>query len=212
MPQIILALLMLCSDMESREERQFAWSAEQGADLSCGYSTLATFLSGYWGRPASEAYLIAKYGDSGTVSIRDLIAVLAGEGFDARAYRMDFGELGLAVSRAAPVIVHFDRPEGHFALVLDIRDDFVVVSDPALGTLICEKNDFLGVWSGVAILARPWSTRAVSAREGREALVSGQFRTQPDLVRISAAVGSAWDRLRGIEDSVRLDGFGARKP
>jgi predicted double-glycine peptidase len=199
MTQAVLAMLMLFSDLVSREDRQFAWSAEQGEDMSCGFSTLATFLSGYWGLEAPESYLIGKYGGRGTVSVKDLLAVLSGEGFEARAYRMDFGELELALSRAAPLIVHHDRPDGHFSLILDIADDCVVASDPALGTLASYKEDFLRTWSGAVIVARP--------RISAPAAIRGPAFSRADKGLLAAAADSARGRLRGIDDARRLERF-----
>ncbi len=202
MSHVVLALLMLFSDMDNREDMKFAFSAEQGADLSCGFSTLVTFLAGYWAEPSSEEYLIGKYGGGGTVSVRDLLAVLAGEGFAARAYRMDFGQLARAASSNAPLLVHYDRPEGHFALLLDVAGDLVVTSDPALGTVISEKWDFLGYWSGAAIVAKPLSALSRSAPKADQAGTAG-LRADP--VLLSFAVASARDRLHGLDDASAMD-------
>jgi len=82
-----------------------------------------------------------------------MAAILKAKGFSCKAYQMNFGQLEKAVARYAPIIVHYDRPEGHFALVLAIQDGSVLTADPAEGTISKEKATFESLWSGNVMLA-----------------------------------------------------------
>ena len=154
-----LAFALVLSALAPKEELRFRGAAEQGFDTSCGLSAAACLMSEYWGLPASEGELAAALPRSRLlagdlrVSLADLKAALEARGFAARAYRMDFEELAAAAARHAPVLVHYDRPEGHFALVLGVAGGRVVAADPATGTAALGRADFLRRYGGLALLA-----------------------------------------------------------
>ena len=49
-------------------------------------------------------------------------------------------------------MVHFSEPDGHFALVLAVERDFVIVADPARGVELVALHNFLSRWSGAVLL------------------------------------------------------------
>lgn len=164
---LFLALILM-SGMTDRESRRFAYAREQGRDDSCGLQALACFLELYWGLPAEESELfedlvsasvpgegsgLPRIG-SWTVSLRELRLILEGQGFVAEAYRMGFEGLVKASAPYAPLIVHYDRPQGHFAVLVGALADGVVVADPASGLLFLPRQDFESRWSGAVLIAR----------------------------------------------------------
>jgi predicted double-glycine peptidase len=171
-------------NIQNREVMRFIHSTEQGFDSSCGLSTLAAFLSIYWGIAATEVsvwedYLSGKLAlDDSTVSFEDMRTVLKAKGFTVAAFKMTWSELVEVTTRYSPLIVHYDEPEGHFALVLSISEDRVVTVDPAEGTVEKDRSAFEGTWSGNVMLARrlgespnaAFLTEAVKAAAGRREL------------------------------------------
>lgn len=179
-----LLLLLLASTLD-RESLRFAYIAEQGWDNSCGFGALAYLMNRYWGKPADETSLVIEFfperivsGDL-TVSFADMSAILKAKGFACAGYRMDYAQLGAALKAYAPILVHFSFPDGHFALALAQDDDWIIVSDPAEGTLVLPKEDFLSRWSGKALVAaipgrkadKAFLGEAISATLARAALL-----------------------------------------
>lgn len=152
-------LLVLLTGTLDRESLRFAYVAEQGYDSSCGLSTLSTLLEEFWGLPADETELAREHfkaklatGDL-RVSFADLAMVLASKGLVWAGYRMTYGQLVEAIGAYAPLVVHLDRPEGHFALGLAADDERILIADPAEGLLFWERATFEGRWSGKVLLA-----------------------------------------------------------
>jgi ABC-type bacteriocin/lantibiotic exporter with double-glycine peptidase domain len=80
-------------------------------------------------------------------------ALLAARGFACAAYALDYGQLEGAAARYAPLVAHYDKPLGHFVLVLTARDGMLVVADPASGLQRLERRDFEARWDGYVLLA-----------------------------------------------------------
>ena len=163
----LLLVLILMSGMTDRETRRFTYAREQGRDDSCGLQALACFLELYWGMPAGEDELFAdlvsalEARDGGSrdpglrsVSLGELRLILEARGFVAEAYRMGFGGLVKAGAAYAPLLIHYDRPQGHFVVLVGTLADGVVVADPASGLLFLPRRDFEARWSGAVLLAR----------------------------------------------------------
>lgn len=157
-----LASLILLSGIQDRESRRFLFSWEQGLDDSCGLQALACLLSLYWSDPVDEVGLALGLGEGGSrtqagVSLGDLGRLAASRGYLWEAYQLELAELEAAVDLYPPVLVHYDRPQGHFALVLaratkgEVAGAFVV-ADPATGLQVLAREDFLRRWSGKALL------------------------------------------------------------
>jgi len=142
------------------EALRFEFVQEPGLDSSCGLACAATLLARYYGIAVTEAELVAgiaegkgQYG----ASMADLSALLAAHGVQAKDFKFTYTELEAACAKGfAPIIVHYDRPELHWALLLWVEKGFVVVSDPARGTELLSAAQFAQRWSGAALLsARP---------------------------------------------------------
>jgi uncharacterized protein len=155
----VVFLLLLLSGTADREEIRFSYCMEQGYDSSCGLTVLACLMDRYWGIPADELGLANEFfaeklaaGDF-RVSLADMAAVLGMKGFVCKAYRMTFEQLGKATGKYGPVVVHYDKPDGHFALALAMREEEVIVADPAEGTVLMGRGSFEARWSGKVLVA-----------------------------------------------------------
>ena len=175
-------LLLIVSETTDRESLRFAYCAEQGYDTSCGLTTLVYFMDKFWGIPAEETALAGEFFseklDAGdlTVSFADMAKILESRGFAWKAFRMNFEQFTAASARYAPLIVHYDKPEGHFALALATEDGVIIVADPAEGTIALERHAFESKWSG-AVLASILPAGAMDKKYLEEAVGSVRGRT-----------------------------------
>lgn len=151
--------LLIFSETIDKESLRFAYCAEQGYDRSCGLTTLAYLMDKLWGVPAEETALAREFfteklaeGDL-TVSFADMAKILESRGFAWKAFSMNFEQFTAASERYAPLIVHYDEPEGHFALALATEGGHVIVADPAEGTAALERGAFESKWSGAVLVA-----------------------------------------------------------
>jgi ABC-type bacteriocin/lantibiotic exporter with double-glycine peptidase domain len=175
------------TDVRSREAQRFEYVDEQGADTSCGYAALASLLRLYRDQPVTEAGLMNQgsgTGGPGSVSLGRLAALARTRGLVTRAWRLGYDRLPGLLAADAPVLAHYDRPEGHFALVLAADSRAVVTADPARGLELLTRGQFLERWSG-AIL---------------EVLNPRQPRTGSGMVE--KAVQGALDRQRTVKKAL----------
>jgi ABC-type bacteriocin/lantibiotic exporter with double-glycine peptidase domain len=116
-------------------------------------------MSTYWGIPASENTLARDFlkekleASDYTTNFADMKRILEAKGFKVAAYKMNPSQLSKATERYAPLLVHYAKPEGHFVLVLSVREESVVVADPAQGLESLALKDFEALWSGYVLLA-----------------------------------------------------------
>lgn len=168
MIELLLMLSLSQAEVKDAESLRFVYSTEQGYDTSCGLTSLACLMNTYWGIPADELALANEFlvdkvnsGDY-TVSFADMTRILKAKGFTTAAYKLSFDQLAAAVGKYAPVLVHYDKPDGHFALALKVVGDSLILADPAEGTTLCQKEFFTSRWSGNALFASYPGRRALS--------------------------------------------------
>ncbi len=120
-----------------------------------------------------------------------MAAILESRGFQWAAYRMDYDQARTAAGRYVPIIVHYDRPRKHFALLLAADDTSVVVADPASGTAMLGRSDFEARWSGNVLLAA-LPQGGLNAARLREAISSVRGRTGvlDRAARVASGAGS----------------------
>jgi ABC-type bacteriocin/lantibiotic exporter with double-glycine peptidase domain len=153
---------LLTTALLSEEELRFAYNSKQGVDTSCGIAATASLLNQYWNIPVSEADLYqgmifnnAHEGDANySISFKTIIDCLSQYGVAARAYKMDWEGLRNALAKGyAPILIHYDKPNPHFALLLHIEEDFAFAADPAKGFEFVGRKEFERNYSGNALLA-----------------------------------------------------------
>jgi ABC-type bacteriocin/lantibiotic exporter with double-glycine peptidase domain len=64
---------------------------------------------------------------------------------------LTWDQLAKRAPKSAPLLVHYDRPQKHFALVLDVEAERVITADPARGIEVLSREEFEARWSGVAL-------------------------------------------------------------
>jgi hypothetical protein len=155
-------LVLAITAVLPKEELRFSHVMEQQLDRSCGLAALATVLSVYWGQPVSEAALIVQLidmampqsdGFDGTISLATMASLASRYGLVSRAFRLDWHGLVDVIGKGyAPVLVHYDRPDGHFALLLGFTGTAAVVADPARGLEVLERRTFESRYSGITMV------------------------------------------------------------
>lgn len=155
-------LLMMLALMQPKEDLRFQHVHEQGFDQSCGFSAVSSLLDIYWHESVNESVLMAEYlladtnritATNSMTTLSDLSMLTGKHGLKNKAYRMTFEQLEKAVKDYAPVLVHYEEPEKHFALVLCIKENRVITADPARGNEVVMREIFEERWSGVVLLA-----------------------------------------------------------
>jgi ABC-type bacteriocin/lantibiotic exporter with double-glycine peptidase domain len=144
--------------MASKESLRFQYTMEQGFDTSCGMSVVATALDRYGGVPTNEVELIEHtLGDKledgvYTVSLADMAKAFDSRGVATRAFKLDWDGLASLIDKGyAPLVVHYDEPEKHFALLLGFKDGRAVTVDPARGLESLSREVFEARYSGTAM-------------------------------------------------------------
>jgi predicted double-glycine peptidase len=170
---------LLSTMLISEEELRFSPVYKQGYDTSCGIAVTATLLNTYWNTPVTEADLyqemiLDKAGTEAahyTVSLLGISGALGKYAVQSRAYSMDWETLEDSLKKDyAPIVVHYEKPDPHFAVLLHIENDFAFAADPARGFGLVHKNAFMENYSGSAMLTA--SRSAVKDNAAVEAAVS----------------------------------------
>lgn len=198
-----LLIATLLNLVMSREVIRFDAVAEQEYRDSCGYSVVGTLLGIYWGLPFDETALLKEAGvgaeggggrpadgagppptEGRSLTVAGMLTLIEGAGLLTQGFRLKEAELRAAAQRFAPVVVHFAKPEKHYALLLSAGRDHFVIADPSRGLISISRRRFLHLWSGVALLAtgpdghtvrRSTVTRAVSVVNGRRLLLEDRL-------------------------------------
>ncbi|MDR0556638.1 MAG: hypothetical protein LBG43_02020 [Treponema sp.] len=182
---------LLTTALLSEEELRFAYNSKQGADTSCGIAATASLLNQYWNIPVAESDLYqemifnnVREGDVNySISFKTIIDSLSQYEVAARAYKMDWDVLQDALTKGyAPILIHYDKPNPHFALLMHIEGDYLFVADPAQGFGLVHKTVFTKNYSENVML-----TALRTAAKNKDAIENA----------VASARGRL-DKLRGL--------------
>jgi predicted double-glycine peptidase len=171
---------LLATMLVSEEELRFTTVYKQGYDTSCGVAATATLLNTYWNIPITEVDLYqdlilnhAQEGDINyTVSFLDIAEYLKKHGIQSRAYKMDWETLEDTLNKGyAPILIHYEKPDPHFALMLYNENGYAFVADPARGFGLMDKCWFMKNYSENALLTA--SQVVVKDTEALEGVIAG---------------------------------------
>ncbi len=141
--------------VRSLRERRFKSVVRQQYDFSCGSAALATLLSFHYGRPVNEAEVFNAMWKRGD---RQRIQKLGFSLFDMKVYLQDLGlrsdgfrvDLAKLVKVGIPAIALIDTGGyKHFVVIKGVRQDEILIGDPALGVKIVTQEAFHKIWNGV---------------------------------------------------------------
>ena len=123
---------------------------QQQSSSDCGAACLA-MISQYWGKRFGLNFLreTAGVGRSGA-SLKGLAKAAEKIGYQARPVRASLSRL---VEQKNPWIAHWKGD--HYIVVYKVKDDKVLISDPAQGKYQISRQEFLADWTGYALLLDP---------------------------------------------------------
>ncbi len=129
--------------------QRYPFFAQHSAS-DCGAACLV-MVSRYWGKQVSVNRLrdIANVDRNGA-SLNGLVAAAESIGFSTRPVKATLE--GLA-KQDLPAIVHWEG--NHYIVVYEITRKQVIVSDPAIGQLTLNRQEFASKWTGYTLLLKP---------------------------------------------------------
>lgn len=149
----------------SMREARFQTIILQKYDYSCGSAAVASLLTYHYERPTTEdAVFKAMFstGDQDKIqkegfSLLDMKVHLARQGLVADGYKMTLDRLA---KLGVPVITLINTGGyRHFVIIKGIRDDDIVLGDPAQGVIIVTREQFEPAWSGVVLVIKNEASR-----------------------------------------------------
>lgn len=146
--------------VKSLKEARFRTVVRQMYDFSCGSAALATLLSYHYGEDTGETEVFrAMYaaGDRERIervgfSLLDMKSYLAAKGLRADGYRIGLETLA-RVGVPAITLIETNGYK-HFVVIKGVRDDEVLVGDPATGLRIYGRERFEEIWEGIVFIIR----------------------------------------------------------
>lgn len=137
----------------SLRDMRFKTVIPQQYDFSCGSAALATLLTHHYGLPTTEREafdVMYARGDQEQIraqgfSMLDMKRYLAEVGLRSDGFRLPLEKLEeLRVPAIALVEIEGYR---HFVVIKGIREEGILVGDPALGVKAYSRAEFLHIWS-----------------------------------------------------------------
>ncbi len=125
----------------------------QQTDFSCGSAAIATLLSHQYGFQVSEQVVFEEMYANGEqqkirkegFSLLDMKLFLQRHGFQADGFEQPLDTLKEA--KLPAIVLIKDKGYNHFVVIKGIRDDRVLIGDPARGTRAIPRAVFDAMWS-----------------------------------------------------------------
>lgn len=143
--------------ISSYRDIPFKTVVRQQFDFSCGSAAIATLLTYHFERPTTEKEaFVAMYdmGDKEKIKKNGFSLFEIKQYLESIGYRADGFRVGLdRLQRVGiPVIVLIEwKNYKHFVVIKGVRDEHVLVGDPAIGLKIMKREEFMGYWKdGIA--------------------------------------------------------------
>jgi hypothetical protein len=136
----------------SLKEARFKRTIKQQFDFSCGSAAVATLLTYQYNYPVNEQTAFAQMFESGDqdkirqqgFSLLDIRRFLGAHGFEADGYEVPLEKL---VQTNTPAIVLItEHGYHHFVVVKGMRNNRVLIGDPATGTRPIPRASFEAAW------------------------------------------------------------------
>ncbi|WP_109125004.1 C39 family peptidase [Dyella sp. C11] len=138
--------------LTSVKEARYKSTIHQKYDFSCGSAAVATLLTYQYGYPVNEQVAFEQmyaHGDKQKInkegfSLLDIKRFLDANGFDADGFKVPLDKLE---QENLPAIVLIDeKGYHHFVVIKGMRNDRVLVGDPARGTRVIAESKFMELW------------------------------------------------------------------
>jgi len=133
----------------------------QQYDFSCGSAALATLLTYHYRKPLAEKEIFIAMFNQGRdqlkimregFSMLDMKDYLQQIGMSADGYRVNLDKLA---DLHLPVITVVEtKGYKHFVIIKGIKDDRVLISDPAAGNRVEKRSDFEAHWDQAVLIVK----------------------------------------------------------
>lgn len=138
--------------LTSLREGRLAGTLLQQYDFSCGSAALATLLTHHYGMPVKESAVFEhmyKHGNQARIrtegfSLLDMKGYLKTLGLEADGFEQNLDKL--AQARVPAIVLINEAGYQHFVVVKGLRDDRVLLGDPARGTRSLPRDEFEAMW------------------------------------------------------------------
>lgn len=136
----------------SLKEARFKRTIHQQYDFSCGSAAVATLLAYQYGYAVDEQTAFVEMFRNGNrakirqegFSFLDIKRFLEAHGFEADGFEVPLEKL--ALTKTPAIVLINERGYHHFVVVKGMRDDRVLVGDPATGTRPIPQKSFEEQW------------------------------------------------------------------
>jgi len=138
--------------LTSLKEARYKATLRQKYDFSCGSAAVATLLTYQYGYPMNEQVAFEQmytHGDQAKIkkegfSLLDIKRFLEANGFEADGFKVPLDKL--AQEKLPAIVLIDDKGYHHFVVVKGLRNDRVLVGDPARGTRVIARSRFMTMW------------------------------------------------------------------
>lgn len=145
-------------DVTSIKEARFRKVIKQQYDFSCGSAALATLLSYHYDTPVGEQEVFVSMYEAGDeekirtegFSLLDMKTYLERQDFQANGYRVSLDKL-MEIGVPGVVLIN-TQGYYHFVVVKGLRNNEILVGDPALGAKIYNRAEFEKMWNGIVFV------------------------------------------------------------
>ncbi|NDP59344.1 MAG: C39 family peptidase [Oxalobacteraceae bacterium] len=141
--------------IRSLRDLRFKGLVQQQQDFSCGAAALATLLQQVYGRPISEADVIAdmlrntdpELAKSQGFSLLDMKSYVERIGLRGRGYVVD--RTSLRAVKIPVIALQNNGGYKHFVIIKRVVGDTIFIADPALGHRQMALDDFVSGWNNI---------------------------------------------------------------
>jgi predicted double-glycine peptidase len=141
--------------VQSFQARKFSTTVHQEFDFSCGSAALATLITFTYHRPSTEADIFASMFENGDqalireygFSLLDMKNYLTRIGLPSGGFRAPLSKL--AEVHVPAIVLINEHGYRHFVVIRGIRDDKVLLADPAVGLRTESIPEFQKERSGI---------------------------------------------------------------
>lgn len=138
--------------LTSLKEARYKHTIHQQYDFSCGSAAVATLLTYQYDYPMNEQAAFAQmyaHGDQHKInkqgfSLLDIKRFLQSNGFDADGFQAPLEKL--RDEKLPAIVLINEKGYHHFVVIKGLRDNRVLVGDPARGTRSIPREQFDQMW------------------------------------------------------------------
>lgn len=151
-------------NLQTKSLQEMRWDSviRQQYDFSCGSAAVATLLSYHYNLPTDEEEVfqaMIKVGDRDKIqkygfSMLDMKRYLDSRGFRSDGFKISLDKL---IKIGLPGITLLNtQGYRHFVVVKGLNKDYVLVADPAVGSVVVPRAYFETIWNGAILGARSY--------------------------------------------------------